>query len=350
MVTDLSFDRSETACSPLAYLMSQSHAGKWTTSTFCDLLALIGAWTRRESRHQRTDIVHVGFSKPTLPVLRDLVSDVVGSVLLTETAKNALPAGFKTSPMVIGEVDGLPIFVGMQGWGSPLSKALLQTASDSLAENFMAEGWVRNYLGQHPQDEKCLAAKGIYNEATYIAREVGLPSVLRHKIGVARLDYLVQADTKDPCEIIKGAPPWLLVQPLEEIKAAERVSNVFAASSIYAVKDLLTFDLGRLLRLPKFGKKSAADLTSALLKALNEGPKDQFSQPDNRSNAFVVDQSLSVLSERERDVWCRRMGHDRARQTLQQISEEYGVSRERIRQIQASAGRKLSRPFTAGGQ
>lgn len=56
----------------------------------------------------------------------------------------------------------------------------------------------------------------------------------------------------------------------------------------------------------------------------------------------VIDQLFVRLSEKEQDVLRRRFGlGDHDPQTLQEISKVYGVTRERIRQIESKALRKL---------
>ena len=54
---------------------------------------------------------------------------------------------------------------------------------------------------------------------------------------------------------------------------------------------------------------------------------------------------LSVLSDRERDILELRFGlRDGREQTLDEVSTRLGVTRERIRQIEAKALRKLRQP------
>ena len=70
---------------------------------------------------------------------------------------------------------------------------------------------------------------------------------------------------------------------------------------------------------------------------------------EKESNAETVQAVLATLSEREADVIKRRfgIGFDRS-MTLEDIGAEYGLSKERIRQIESKALRKLRHPSRAG--
>ncbi|HQY31569.1 MAG TPA: RNA polymerase sigma factor RpoD [Thermomicrobiales bacterium] len=61
-----------------------------------------------------------------------------------------------------------------------------------------------------------------------------------------------------------------------------------------------------------------------------------------------VDDVLGTLSDRERAVLAMRFGLDDGRsRTLEEVGREFGVTRERIRQIEAKALRKLRHPSRA---
>ncbi len=62
-----------------------------------------------------------------------------------------------------------------------------------------------------------------------------------------------------------------------------------------------------------------------------------------------IDRALGTLSEKEREILRLRFGIGTDQEhTLEEIGERFGVTRERIRQIEAKALRKLRRPGQAG--
>ena len=74
----------------------------------------------------------------------------------------------------------------------------------------------------------------------------------------------------------------------------------------------------------------------------NESPYDLTSKKLLKEN---LDEVLSALSEREARVLKMRFGLDEKRpMTLEEVGREFGVTRERIRQIEAKALRRLKHP------
>ena len=73
-----------------------------------------------------------------------------------------------------------------------------------------------------------------------------------------------------------------------------------------------------------------------------EVPGASFIQEENKQGVISV---LETLSSREKEVIVKRFGLDNGRpKTLEEIGQEFGVTRERIRQIEAKALRKLRHP------
>lgn len=56
---------------------------------------------------------------------------------------------------------------------------------------------------------------------------------------------------------------------------------------------------------------------------------------------------MARLDARSRDIIARRWLKDGEKATLQELADEYGVSAERIRQIEANAMKKMRALFTA---
>ncbi|RDL34836.1 hypothetical protein DA099_05815 [Photobacterium damselae] len=63
----------------------------------------------------------------------------------------------------------------------------------------------------------------------------------------------------------------------------------------------------------------------------------------NYTQTQKIQQVTSTLTEKESDIIKRRFGlDDKPEQTLEDVGREYGVTRERIRQIEAKTLKKLT--------
>lgn len=90
----------------------------------------------------------------------------------------------------------------------------------------------------------------------------------------------------------------------------------------------------------------SATMADALPAGEQLAPEHPMSQRDRRSELRMM---LSELSDRERDILSRRFGLDLPDpETLQVISDALGISRERVRQIEKGALRKLQSRFGSG--
>ena len=73
-----------------------------------------------------------------------------------------------------------------------------------------------------------------------------------------------------------------------------------------------------------------------------ETPDEKLS---NRERKVVLINALETLTPREQYVLVSRFGLGCEEQTLEEISEDIDVTRERVRQIEAKALRKLRKPY-----
>ncbi|MGY0505695.1 RNA polymerase sigma factor RpoH [Luteimonas sp. e5] len=79
-----------------------------------------------------------------------------------------------------------------------------------------------------------------------------------------------------------------------------------------------------------------------------EDPSQAYERVDSEDHQLaLLRESLSGLDARSRDIIKRRWLDDENKVTLQELADEYGVSAERIRQIEAAALKKMKALFVA---
>ena len=87
---------------------------------------------------------------------------------------------------------------------------------------------------------------------------------------------------------------------------------------------------------------------AAYLRADAEDPSQMYEREDEEdSQLSLLHEGLAKLDERSRDIVARRWLGNENKVTLQELADEYGVSAERIRQIEANALKKMRALFAA---
>ena len=71
------------------------------------------------------------------------------------------------------------------------------------------------------------------------------------------------------------------------------------------------------------------------------------SESEEESALDTLPSGLARLDERSRDIIQRRWLVEGEKATLQELADEYGVSAERIRQVEANAMKKMRALFVA---
>lgn len=333
-----------------AFLMVRSSDGTWTVTVCRDLGAVMRAWKMRKGQDGDVAVLHVGFDRPPSQSFDGIADAHPGCMLLTPAAKHVLPNSFVTSAAPVGATESAEVFIGLQGWGYTLEDPTARAdrfeppRTDTVTQE--PQGWVASFLNEHASDAETLSAHGIFDEASYLAGESGLERNVRHRSGVFRAHHLVGANCEDPCTLARAAPPWLAERELASLELPVRADNVYRVSGIETVRDLGDWSPEKLLNQQNFGRKSLRDTLQALTAALNDGPLRAATVealPDSSRLLTEVRKSLLSFSDRERDVLVRRLGFETPPETLQQVAEDYGITRERIRQIEARAIKKWIR-------
>jgi len=84
------------------------------------------------------------------------------------------------------------------------------------------------------------------------------------------------------------------------------------------------------------------------LVAGDEDPSQVYERADSEDNQLeLLREGLAGLDQRSRDIITRRWLDADSKITLQELADEYGVSAERIRQIEANALKKMKALFAA---
>ena len=333
-----------------AFLMMRSSDGTWTVTVCRDLGAVMRTWNMRKEPDRDVAVLHIGFERPPSHSFNQIAVLYRGRMLLTEAAKYVMPSSFVASATPVGVTESDEVFIGLQGWGYTLEDPTAEKDHVDLpCQETMAhepQGWVSSFLNEYPSDADTLTAHGIFDEASYLDWEMGLERSVRHRAGLFRAHHIVGANCEDPCKLARAAPPWLIEQELDSLQLPVRANNVFRVSGIKTVRDLADWSRDMLLKQPNFGRKSIRDTLQALTAALNDGPPRAATAeaiPESSRLLTEVRRTLLSFTDRERDVLVRRLGFETAPETLQEVAGDYGVSRERIRQIEARATRKWIR-------
>ncbi len=86
----------------------------------------------------------------------------------------------------------------------------------------------------------------------------------------------------------------------------------------------------------------------AYLAASEADPSEAYERADSEDHQLtLLRESLAGLDARSRDIIRRRWLEEDSKVTLQELADEYGVSAERIRQIEANALKKMKALFVA---
>lgn len=321
-----------------AYLLLKESSSDWTVHVCRDLEAVLDIWGRR-SEHEQPGVLHIGFDRPPSAAFDNVTEKHRGRLLITASGKYGLPAGYDTSEAPVGLVGDLPVYLGTRGWGYQVEDKEVTGLLGPMEAGLQKRrgGWVAAFLMERPDLLTIFDGEGIYDDDTYLSRETHLSEDVQYGAGLFRFRALIGDQTNNPCAISRVAPLWFKQRDVGTLDLTVRVTNVFSVQGIVTVGDIGRFKLREMLQLPNFGTRSASDLCTSLLCALEEGPfsiEARISDVGVEGLQAALDRTLSGLEMRERDIIQRRMGYGRPAETLQSIADDYGITRERIRQLE----------------
>ena len=359
--------------------MTRKRGSDWKIFVSQKLEEVHEEWTRQLYDGGIAGVIHVGFGRPPARVFNEVADSNEGRLLVTQGARFVLPLPFKGSVEKVADVDDLPIFLALEGWGytieDPTLRSISQTGfsgkgitANAANQVPLARGWVSQFLSVAPEFEDNLIQMGIYDEESYLEREGELQDSIRTSLGQFRYDFLIH-DATDPLDIVRCAPPWLRSLEVGRLPLTVRLGNVFSNNQIEIISDLDHYSGVELFRLKNFGRHSKKHLAEALLEGLHGGVVDihasmtlfdrglghlnekdvirsETSEPSVAISLGLIGNLLKTLNEieeRDRRVLLGRMGLNEPPRTLEDLGSEYGITRERIRQIEK---RSLERIIT----
>lgn len=178
-------------------------------------------------------------------------------------------------------------------------------------------------------------------------------------------------------EELIGAPESLLLAPLMHLELSERVYHRLRQIGVKSINDLAEYSDRALLKIQGFGEGALRELHVALELAIRKsndaaveletppatttnpntllGPISNYGVASPAESGDEVEPSLKLgienpddlsatwrafldlLSERSRAVLAARIGHEGKPKTLEELGRQFGLTRERIRQIQRNA-------------
>lgn len=356
-----------------AYLLLRLAENEWEVTTHRELEPLIEAWQKRPNP-EVSGAVHIGFGRPDTDAFEEVLAPRPGKIVVTASAKFSLPSNFKSSASSLTKIDGIPIYLGLSGWGYEVEadipdESLRVTAPVKVVEHHKAYDWHDDWLNGFSQNfptfyEESVAA-GIEDDASYVRLEEGLSPSLRERLGKFRFEYRCggMVGAESIFDHLENAPPWMLNLPVSILMLSTRSTNVMSAKNIVLIGDLARYGSGEVLKFQNLGRKSFLEIGQKLLAILSGGPNAPLSRPyvfgiqprpEDVDRPLLeaipegmypavsgfkqaLDYALGILKPTQRKIIELRMGANAEPMTLHQVGEEMGVTRERIRQIEAKA-------------
>ncbi len=133
----------------------------------------------------------------------------------------------------------------------------------------------------------------------------------------------------------------------EEVRAVAADLNVSEREVLEMESRLSGRDIGFDMSADE-DEERAPPAPAAYLVSHEEDPSQAYEREDNASSQLeLLREGLASLDARSRDIVQRRWLDPDSKVTLQELADEYGVSAERIRQVEANALKKMKALFAA---
>jgi len=334
-----------------AYLFHRTENAQWGCQVFRDLEPLLEATIKANAGKQNPVGVHVGFERPDTESVAKLLSSQDGLVFLSSGAIGTMPSPIRASQISIGSAGETLFHIALDGFGYQVEQALYeplnlfqQKSQTTPSEINKPSGWVKSLAKLEFDLFEKLSAAGIWNEDTYLECEINLDLDTRHQVGMHRYQIL-EGEHPTPETLIdhlRSAPPWLLNTSVMMLNLSVRSANVFEDNEIDSIRDIAKYGLTGLFKLRSLGKKSVSEISHEMVRLFTTGhplrgnsEKLESNQGKDTIPSIIAgfEKVGQMLTQTERSIWESRIGLNRESIRLEEIGDQIGVTRERVRQI-----------------
>lgn len=381
-----------------AYLMHRRAVGEWNVRVHRDLESIESDWRETLSANQQSlALLHIGFWRPDPQEVDRIIGALGGRLLVTEAARHALDPKHTSVGTCVGRVDNVPLYIVTSGWGYVLDEAEISNVhrvseTASVAEDHLfatvyrtKPDWLEALRHRNAELHAEAQRLGVVDELTYLRNEAALTDALRDALGWERYLYYscLLPDVGTVIDTLRYAPPWMLERSLLTMDLSVRSTNALKTAGIEKVKDLAKIGTDGLYRIDNLGSKSRREIAERILSCLISGPwlalddeaaaivstRQREIFPDSNlprpfgarrrradpaTNAStdnlrfadvgdLLERCLDQVPEKHRAILRARMGLLGDVPTLEDLGRQYGVTRERIRQIESRACGRIRR-------
>lgn len=373
-----------------AFLFAQGEDAQWTCRVFREFEPLLEATIAAHDGRKHPVGVHIGFERPDTDAVMLLLGEQKGQVFLSTGAIGTMPLPIRAGKSSIGHIGEWSFYPAINGFGYELDPVEDFQGSveqpkvvAALSKDLSPRGWVKTLAKHDPDLFTTVSLAGIWDEDSYQILEVNLDIESRFQAGVRRYEILEATSQTPLLNHLKSTPPWILEFPINLISLSVRSANVCAAEEIKTIGDLARYGVNGLKLLSGLGQKSINEISESIsyllttghplritdlnhariiaqnllikqiqpkknleptVVKLEENPEVQLYASVNITDGIV--KAVENLTQSERALWASRVGFRCELMTLQQVSDQTGLSRERVRQVEVKIYKKVrSHPF-----